>query len=127
MSFWQALNKVLLKKYATFDGRASRSEFWFFFLFCVELAVTCFFLMHLTFDVNERVFRPLLLMAALLLAGCCLPLLAVLVRRFHDVGRSFWQFLVLAAIPVLGWIVLVFLLVNEGQEGGNRFGSDSRW
>ena len=99
MSFGQSATHVF-GNYVTFQGRASRSEFWWFFLFQVIVLVIASVLGDI---VN------LLVSLALLL-----PALAVGARRLHDVGRSgWWQLLVLTGIGVL---LLIFWWVQPSSD-----------
>jgi DNA-binding CsgD family transcriptional regulator len=93
LTFFEAI-RVCLGKYAEFEGRATRPEFWWFALF-VTLAGSA--LMYL----NESV-------ASVFLVAMMLPLLAAGARRLHDSGRSGWWQLFLLA-PVGGIVVLGFL------------------
>lgn len=95
MGFSQAIQSCL-GQYATFSGRAPRSEFWWFFLFQV-----------LAMGVSSLLGDTAYSIAALLLV---LPALAVGARRLHDVGRSgWWQLLMLTGI---GYLVLLYWWVQ---------------
>ena len=117
MDFGTAIN-TCLKKYAQFQGRASRREFWYFVLFA--------FLMHCAAGVLDNAFgfgvtRPL---NALVFVGLFLPQLAVGARRLHDTDRSgWWQLLMF--IPVIGWVALVILWALQNVSTDNRFGRAS--
>lgn len=100
--------RTCFSKYATFTGRASQSEFWFYFLFLAGLTLILY--------VAEA--DTLILLTAL---ATFLPYLAACVRRLHDTGRSGWWWL-LQVIPVIGPLVLHILLALPGTEGPNRFG-----
>lgn len=104
MTFGESI-RTCFSKYATFDGRATRSEYWWFFLFTflVSAALSIFS------EVLPGVFS----------LGVLLPSLAVGVRRLHDIDKSGW-FLLLWFIPVIGWIVLIVWAIQEGKEP-NRF------
>ncbi|RPJ12582.1 MAG: DUF805 domain-containing protein [Deltaproteobacteria bacterium] len=104
MTFGQSVS-TCFSKYATFEGRASRSEYWWFFLFTLLASVA-------SGIVSET-------LSALFSLGVLLPSLAVGARRLHDVNRSGW-FLLLWFIPVVGWIVLILWAIQEGKEP-NRF------
>ena len=85
---------VCLKKYAEFNGRASRSEFWWFTLFIVLVASALSYL--------SQTYRDIFLIAALL------PLLAAGARRLRDSGTSARWLLFLLA-PYGGIVLLGFL------------------
>ena len=104
MTFGESIS-ICFKKYATFDGRASRSEYWWFVLFT--------FLVSMGTGIISETLSGLFSLAVLL------PSLAVGARRLHDTDRSGW-FLLLWIIPVIGWIVLVIWAIQEGKEP-NRY------
>lgn len=106
MTFGNSISSCF-SKYATFDGRASRSEYWWWFLFtCLASAAAGM--------VSET-------LSGLFSLGVLLPSLAVGARRLHDTDRSGW-FLLLWLIPLVGWIVLIVWAIQEGKEP-NRFSS----
>mgnify|MGYP000415505337 CR=1 FL=1 len=93
MTFGEALNSTFRKNYATFSGRASRSEYWCVLLFILLgtfglTAFTAFLASRL--GVEEGDLRALL--AAVAILGMTIPVLALIVRRFHDVGLSGWWY-----------------------------------
>jgi uncharacterized membrane protein YhaH (DUF805 family) len=106
MDFVEA-TKTCLRKYATFGGRASRSEYWWFFLFglLVGAAASMF---------SER-------LNALVSLFLLLPSTAVGARRLHDIGRSGW-WLLLWLVPVIGWIPLLYWAVQPSGPA-NQYGS----
>ena len=114
---------AVLRKYAVFQGRARRKEFWYFFLFnlivTVVLAVvdmaTGMFDDELGFGILQGLYSLAIL----------LPSLAVTVRRLHDTDRSGWWILI-GVIPIVGNIWLLVLLVLDGQSESNRFGDDPK-
>lgn len=102
MNFGQAIS-TCLSRYATFSGRASRPEFWWFFLFQILASVAASML-------GDTV-------AALASLALLLPALAVGVRRLHDIGKSgWWQLLGLTGI---GLLVLIYWWVQPTAEGSN--------
>ena len=108
MTFGESIS-VCFKKYVGFDGRAARSEFWWFALFT--------FLVSLAVGIVSQSLSSLFSLAVLL------PSLAVGARRLHDTDRSAW-FLLLWLIPVIGWIILIVWAIQEDKEP-NRFSSAS--
>ena len=106
MTFGESIS-TCFKKYATFDGRASRSEFWWFFLFTFLASAAAAY-------VSQAV-------SGIFSLAVLLPSLAVGARRLHDIDKSGW-FLLLWFIPLIGWIVLIVWAIQEGKEP-NRFTS----
>lgn len=112
-----------LKKYATFEGRARRKEYWFFVLFNV-LAIIVLEILDVvlgTFS-QETGFG---LLSGLYAIAVLLPSLAVTVRRLHDTDRSGWWILI-NFIPLIGAIVLLIFTLLDGTPGSNRFGPNPK-
>jgi uncharacterized membrane protein YhaH (DUF805 family) len=105
-----------LKKYADFQGRARRAEYWQFYLLYLIVYVV---LLMLSMSTRGS---PLAMVVAALLGvfvlGLVIPMLAVGVRRLHDTNRSGW-WLLISLIPLLGAIVLLVFMVLEGSRGPN--------
>ena len=106
-----------LKKYAIFNGRSRRTEYWMFVLlnFLIMLGL-CALL------INEIIGLNLIYVFA---AVIFIPSLSVTVRRLHDTNRSAW-WLLLPVIPVLGELVFLVFMVLEGKPERNRFGPDPK-
>jgi uncharacterized membrane protein YhaH (DUF805 family) len=115
MDFGQAI-KTCLDKYATFSGRATRSEYWYFFLFLVIVNIVASFLDSIIFGD-----MPVLYLIATL--ALLVPSIAAGVRRLHDTDKSGWWLLV-GLIPVIGTIVLIVFFCQRGSVGANQFGPD---
>ena len=112
MSFGDAI-KTCFHKYATFDGRASRAEYWWFALF-----YTIVYVVALVIDLAAGTTFVFILIVSL---GLLLPTVAAGVRRLHDVGKSGWWYLI-ALIPFIGGIWLLVLCVQAGTPGQNQYG-----
>jgi uncharacterized membrane protein YhaH (DUF805 family) len=97
---------VLQDKYATFTGRASRSEFWYFILFNI---IVSFILGIVDGIIGMKILGTIYSLAVLI------PSLAVGARRLHDIGKSGWMQL-LGLIPVIGWIWLIVLFAQESHK-----------
>jgi uncharacterized membrane protein YhaH (DUF805 family) len=104
MNFGQAIS-TCFAKYATFSGRASRPEFWWFFLFQILVSI-----------VASMISEMLSGLASLALV---LPSLAVGARRLHDIGKSGWWQLIM--LTVIGLLVLIYWWVQPTAEGGNEY------
>lgn len=113
VSFEDAV-KSGLSKYATFSGRATRSEYWFFVLFyTLVIFATLFVSIWLTAEIFTLVF--ILIWLALIL-----PTISSMVRRLHDTGRSGWWYW-LSLVP-FGGIVLIVFLCQPSQPTTNQYG-----
>jgi uncharacterized membrane protein YhaH (DUF805 family) len=117
MTFGQAISSGF-QNYLNFTGRASRSAFWYWALFCFLVSIATGLIDLMAFP-DARV-SPLSGLASLALL---LPNLAVGARRLHDTDRSGW-FLLLALIPLIGIIILIVWWCQRGTMGANRFGPD---
>lgn len=136
MGFSEAVRTVVKQKYATFSGRASRSEFWWFQLFYwVVMLVVAFSAGVVSTLSNRQDGVPGLIIALAVVGGLFaiamfLPALSVQVRRFHDRNMSGWWLLlltVLNAIPYIGFIsamAMIVITVLRGEVGPNKFGPD---
>jgi len=113
----------VLKKYATFSGRARRSEYWYFVLFNFIFMLVAMGLDNLlgtTVSVLPYGYFYFALALAVLIPG-----LAVFVRRMHDIGKSGWWYFI-AFIPLVGAIWLLILCCTEGVSGDNEYGADPK-
>ena len=98
--------KTCFSKYADFNGRATRSEYWYFFLFNFIVGIVLGWIPFLGWLVS----------LALLV-----PSLAVAWRRLHDIGKS-GAFYLFILIPLVGWIFVLIWLCKETQPGDNQYG-----
>jgi uncharacterized membrane protein YhaH (DUF805 family) len=114
MNFQDAI-KSGFKNYVNFNGRAARSEFWYWVLFAVIGGILLSVVDGVVFPDNETGPLSTIFNLALLL-----PSLAVGARRLHDIDRTGWWQLI--ELTVIGIFVLIYWWVQPGQEGANRFG-----
>jgi len=109
---------TLKNRYADFNGKATRSEYWYFILFYVLLNIAFVF-------VDMLVLNPMLgmntqeasrggLLQVIFALALLVPSIALAVRRFHDIKMSGWWVL-LGFIPVLGFFVLVYFFVQKSK------------
>ncbi len=116
MDFQTAVRTVLLEKYATFSGRARRSELWWFALFNLVVSLVLSFVDGILFGwAGASILSGLFSLAVLI------PSIAVGARRLHDIGRSGWWQLV-AFIPIIGLLLLLYWYIQPSQDGSNEFG-----
>lgn len=111
MSFTEAV-KAGFDNYANFNGRASRPEYWWWFLFAILVSIAA--------NIIDAILGTGVLS---ILAGLALflPGLAVGVRRLHDTNRSGW-WLLIGLIPLIGLIVLIVFFVQDSDQGENQYG-----
>ena len=108
---------AVLRKYADFSGRARRKEYWMFALISLVIGVVLALLS--SYSSVAGLFSGVYSLAILV------PSLAVGVRRLHDTDRSGWT-LLLALIPLVGAVIVIVFLCQEGEEGGNEYGLDPK-
>jgi len=123
MGFVEAV-RTCLAKYATFSGRASRSEFWWFALFhaLVLVAIAVFAAVSAMSDV-QRVAQAVGVAGAVVYIALILPMLAATIRRLHDRNRSGWSYF-WVLVPFVGGLIVLIWCLQRGVEGDNRFGPD---
>ena len=124
MNMPQAVSTVLIKKYATFNGRAGLSEYWWYFLFILLgnlvfssidsfLGTTAGFMYQGNIEVKTSLFNGIFSLLTLI------PSIAVAARRLHDVNKSgWWQLLMLT---IIGILPLIYWLLKKPVDKGNRF------
>lgn len=129
MNFVESVESVF-KKYVVWEGRASRSEFWWFYLFYLG----CSFLTSML----DLIWGTPVLNSIFVL-GTFLPMLSVTIRRLHDTGHSgWWYWIALLPIvvygyqgrshkvfmPIFGFMYAIKLLFTASEEGDNQYGSN---
>src|SRR5579871_3157108 len=105
MNFVDSVKTCLINKYIGFDGRASRSEFWWFALFN-------FIILTIAALINLN-------LSNLIVLVLLLPSIGVTVRRLHDDDMSGWWIL-LNLIPIIGGLILLYFYIIKGTQGPNR-------
>ena len=121
LNFFQAV-KTCLRKYFEIEGRASRSEYWYFSLFVFILGLIIDYLDAVIAGVPwleyEVIYGPL---SIILTIVTFMPGITVSIRRLHDLNKSGWWLLI--AFTVIGLIPLFIWFVSKGTQGKNRFGN----
>ncbi len=108
---------AVLQKYAVFDGRARRKEYWMFVLFHIIIAIVI--------SLIEGSLGSPGILSTLYGLAVLLPGIGVSIRRLHDTGRSGWWVLI-GLIPILGAIVLLVFMVQDGEAGENQYGQNPK-
>ncbi|MCM0620282.1 DUF805 domain-containing protein [Nocardioides bruguierae] len=117
MSFTDAVRHVLTH-YADFTGRARRSEYWWFYLAVVLVNIVLNILASITGDAGAVLFGIISVIVSL---GLIVPVIAVGVRRLHDIGRTGW-WLLIGLVPFVGFVVLIVFFVMDSEPGDNAYG-----
>jgi uncharacterized membrane protein YhaH (DUF805 family) len=125
MGFIDSVKSVLMNNFANFEGRASRSEYWWFYLFTILVAFPLGFIdgiMLVIMDVPmDSLLWSLSPMTTLFQLAVLIPSLAVGVRRLHDLGKSGWMLLIVL-IPCVGIILLIVWAASDGEPHDNAYG-----
>ena len=116
---------AVFRKYAVFEGRSGRSEYWWFALCNALVEFALYFVAGLAIAVLGNAAKVLSVFPAIYVFAALVPSIAVTVRRLHDTGRSGWWILI-SLVPVVGVIVLLVFLALESSPGDNRFGPNPR-
>ena len=118
-----------LRRYADFQGRSRRKEYWMFVLFLLLCEIPLFILGGILGGFSGHgssagmgLFGLILLIFGL---AVFVPALAVQIRRFHDQDKSGW-FVLLGLIPFIGGLVVLVFMCLEGTSGANKFGPDPK-
>lgn len=114
VTFQEAVQRAF-QNYCCFQGRASRSEYWWFILFNVICSAVCSF-------IGGAISQTLgSILSCLVGLGFLLPGLGLAWRRLHDIGRAGgWYFIGL--VPIVGWILLIVWFAQDSEPQPNRFG-----
>ena len=116
MNFQKSI-ETCFKNYFVFDGRAKRSELWWFVLFCFLAGAVTAFVDVILFGFTWEQYGP---MNTIFQLGVFIPSLSVGARRLHDINKSgWWQLLILT---IVGIILLIIWFASEGKNKKNKFG-----
>lgn len=133
MSLGESLTSVF-NKYATFTGRARRSEYWWFAVcyfgltFLLNIGQMGMMIQVLSGEMlpNDPSYLLMLMAGVVIGLGLFLPALAVTVRRFHDIGKSGWNIL-WAAIPLVGAIIVLVWMCQDSDVVANKYGESPKY
>lgn len=114
MNLQEAVRSVL-SQYANFEGRARRSEYWFWFLAVIIGAIV-------TSIIDNIIGIPLTYIIFIL--AVLVPNIAVSVRRMHDIGKSGW-FVLLFFIPIVGFILMIVWFTGDSHPD-NEYGPNPK-
>ena len=133
MSLGESLTSVF-NKYATFTGRARRSEYWWFtvcyyalgFIFNIAQLGMYVQLMSGEISYNNPSYIIMLMASVVIGLGLFLPALAVTVRRLHDIGKSGWN-LLWSLIPIVGVIIVLVWMCQDSDVVANKYGESPKY
>ncbi len=107
----------VIKKYAVFTGRARRKEYWMYMLFWI--------IGYVILAVLESLVGLTGVLTSIYALGLFLPGLGVAIRRLHDTGKTGWWILI-ALVPLIGAIVLLIFMIQDGTPGDNAHGPNPK-
>ena len=116
MTFQKSV-ETCFKKYFVFNGRAKRSEFWWFALFCFLASMVTAIVDVVVFGYTWEQYGP---MNTIFQLGVFIPSIAVGARRLHDINKSGWWQLIY--LTIIGIILLIVWFASEGKNKKNKFG-----
>ncbi len=120
--FKAAVMCCLRQKYVDFNGRAKRGDYWYFLLFQVVVLIPIFILLAICMALGMSAIANIFsIIGGLFVLATLLPGLGVAVRRLHDINKCGW-FILIGVIPLIGFIILLYLLAQKGTEGPNKYG-----
>ena len=122
MMYW----KVLTTRYAQFSGRAGRREFWLFQLVHFIISAVLWAIDFMVFfggSIDRVLDEPFALFPISSIYGLLvlIPVLALGVRRLHDIGRTGW-WLLIGFVPIIGFVVLLVFAIRQSDDGDNAYG-----
>ncbi len=112
-TFFQSL-KICLKKYVTFSGRASRTEFWHYYVFWLIIGLALSSSVRINQSIESEMLRLIINIII------TIPLFAVGSRRLHDIGKSGWWQLI--QLSIIGYIPLIYWLAKPSVKESNIYG-----
>lgn len=119
MGFMESI-KTVFSKYAVFKGRARRSEYWWFVLFCFIVTAILSAIGSYIFGDGDNYLVTAFDVAVFL------PSLGVGMRRMHDIGKSGWWILI-GLIPIVGLIIMIVWCARDGEPGSNQYGVNPKY
>lgn len=125
LPFMENFKHVVIRNYANFHGRASRYEYWMFYLGFVALCFAVLMLGLLVASTSENLAMVMFILIGVIVAGLLIPQLSCAVRRLHDADLSGWWYL-LIFIPYIGGI-LVIILTCLPSKPTNKYGPAPSW
>ncbi len=112
MTFTESIS-ICIKKYFTLEGRASKSEFWWF-----QLLWTASFFISFIFETEPVTY---FFMGVIIIIF--IPLFTVGVRRLHDTGKSGFYYL-WTLVPFIGSLIVLAFMLGDGTKGRNQYGAN---
>lgn len=127
INWWK---QAVFENYANFNGRARRSEFWYFTLFNIIVDIIFLILIGIVASnagngAYGTAIVALYIGYMLYNLAMAIPTIAVSVRRLHDIDKSGWFYLI-GFVPLVGQILLIIWFATEGSKGSNEYGHNPK-
>ena len=131
MSFVDAIKSAIIVNYFNFSGRARRSEYNYFLLFTILIAIGFTIIATLLASTADNIFAALTSLGWLMAVQgivyllLFIPSIALAVRRLHDINRTGWMLLVMGffSFLIIPYLVLLYwVILKEGDSGPNNYG-----
>ena len=131
MSFIDAIKSAIIENYFNFSGRARRSEYNYFLLFNILIAIGFSIIATLLASTADNIFAALTSLGWLMAVQgivyllLFIPSIALAVRRLHDINRTGWMLLVMVIFSflIIPYLVLLYwVILKEGDSGPNNYG-----
>ena len=131
MSFVDAIKSAIIVNYFNFSGRARRSEYNYFLLFNILIAIGFTIIATLLASTADNIFAALTSLGWLMAVQgivyllLFIPSIALAVRRLHDINRTGWMLLVMVIFSflIIPYLVLLYwVILKEGDSGPNNYG-----
>ncbi len=117
---------LVLKKYGSCQGRASRAEYWIFGLLHSIFIILSYFLVFICFLAHPKFGFLTLILWGIFVVATIPPCIAVSIRRLHDTNKSGWYFLV-NFVPIIGSLIFLFFMLQKGDFQRNDYNLDDEF
>ena len=120
---------VVKNNYANFNGRATRSQYWYFVLFylliSIVLSLIDLYAINPALGMTPEEAASGGILSVVFALAMLLPQIGLGIRRLHDTGKSGWWYLIIV-IPLIGALILLFFFVTDSQAGDNEYGANPK-
>ena len=113
--------KCCLKHWHDANGRARRSEYWYFYLFTFLISICINILTSVFSTISETLGLIVSLVLLLVALALCVPSICATIRRLHDIGKSGW-FIFISLVPLAGPFILLYFLAQDSMPDENLYG-----
>lgn len=120
---------VVKNNYANFNGRATRSQYWYFVLFylliSIVLSLIDLYAINPALGMTPEEAASGGILSVVFALAMLLPQIGLGIRRLHDTGKSGWWYLIIV-IPLIGALILLYFFITDSQAGDNEYGANPK-